>query len=43
MDDTTPPKLPRSPEVQPILDRRSFLEGAAAAAGTVVAATTTIA
>ena len=43
MDDTTPPKLPLSPDVQPTLDRRSFLKGTAAAAGAVVAATTTIA
>ncbi len=43
MDDTTPPKLPLSPDAQPTLDRRSFLKGTAAAAGAVVAATTTIA
>ncbi len=43
MTDITPPKLALSPDVQPTLDRRSFLKGTAAAAGAVVAATTTIA
>ena len=45
MDDTTPTPThkPQTPDAQPALDRRSFLKGTAAAAGAVVAATTSIA
>ena len=43
MDDATPSKQPQTSGVQPTLDRRSFLKGTAAAAGAVVAATTSIA
>ncbi len=43
MDDTTSSNAPQTPDMQPTLDRRSFLKGTAAAAGAVVAATTTLA